>query len=532
MSDDTTTSGPKQLLGQLQQLWGRSPKGRKLVVAGVVLAVIGAIAYMTLRTKEPGWTAVGDGVSPDEAQELYAALVARDIPARIKNGTVEVQADRASEARAVATSAGVLHGGAGLESFESTKLGQSAFAEQVNYRRAMQHEMERSIVQLVQIEGARVHIAFGKRSPFKDQSEPPTASVVLRLHPGQILLPEQVRGVRGLVAGSIEGMKPDGVAIVDNRGNLLDGADPASADPKAAAENAVAGRVRSMIERMVGKGHVQVVVTAEMDTRKVSETEEIFDKDRAAIRSESRTLDGVDAKTIDTLTGGVAGTQGNMPGSAAPTTGGGANPGASGHIQETKNYEVSRIVRQIQNPDATVKKLHVAVLVDQKLDAEGKPVARTADEVAELNAIATQAAGLDNARGDTIELRSVPFAADEIAVEPTLPTVAGKPWWLTYAIGGGAGLIALLALFIIMKKRGKKPAPVVEAPAPLALPAPVAVLERALDAGREPEAPALPEGPTMHEQVTDAVRADVERTAYILTAWLHEPVAAPKAATK
>ena len=102
MSDDTTTSGPKQLLGQLQQLWGRSPNGRKLVVAGVVLAVIGAIAYMTLRSTEPAWTSVGDGVSPDEAQELYAALVARDIPARMardREWLVDEEATGAPEPR-------------------------------------------------------------------------------------------------------------------------------------------------------------------------------------------------------------------------------------------------------------------------------------------------------------------------------------------------------------------------------------------------------------------------------------------------
>lgn len=537
---DAPTTGALAVANQLKQLWGRQPRRRRMAAVGAALAIAGVVGYASLAPRSEPWTAVAEGSSPEDAQELYAVLQGRSVPVRLRDGKVEVASDRVTEARAIAAGAGLPHTGKGLEIFDSTSLGQSSFAEQVNFRRAVQNELARSITALAQVESARVLIAFGKRSLAKDQEQPPSASVALHLHPGQSLSSDQVRGVRQLVAAAIEGMKPEAVAIVDNHGNLLDAADPGAVDRRAELERTVTGRVRNMLERVVGNGKVVVVTSADVDDRKVSETQELFDAEHPALRSESRTIDGSpDAAGI----GGLAGTRGNLPGAPAPGPGSGAGSGAggSGRLQETKNYEVSRTVRQTTKPDVLLQKLHVAVVVDYKKNADGKPAARTEKELAELTAIARQAAGIDDARGDKFDLRSIPFVVDGDGTATALPPPGLKlPLPLPVLIGIGGGLLVAIGALIFFLRRRKK-----EDPAPtLALPAPVGELERVLEARlSNPAAPGLEApadaanllpGKTVRERVLEVVKADVERAAGILTAWLAEPpqIAEPKKGAK
>lgn len=530
----TPSSGPFAVLAQLKQLWDKQSKGRRSIAILVVLGVIATVAVTTLTSHTTSWSAIADGASPDDTQELYAALQARGVSARLKDGKVEVANSELEEARAVAAAAGLPRGGKGFELFDGSNLGQSSFAEQVNYRRALQGELSRSIMAMAQVQGARVHIALGRRSVFKDQAERPTASVALHLHPGQTLNAEQVRGVRQLVAASIEGLTADAVVIVDNHGNLLDGAAPGSGDQKASIERSVATRVRTMLERVVGEGKVSVVATASVDERKVSETQELYDNTNPAVRSESRTVDGVDPTGG---IGGIAGTRGNLPGApaAAPTPASGSGA-PSGRLQETKNYEISRTVRQTTKPDVQLQKLQLAVVVDYKSGTDGKPAPRTDKELAELTALARQAAGIDEARGDKIEVASIPFAPEAESAASDLAPVAGAAALpLMYiAIGGGAALLLIIvALLVVMKKRANRKA--ANRPLSLALPAPISELERVLEARPSNDvgpsiaaaaaasaAAGLPAGRPVRERVLDQVRNDVERAAEVLTAWLSE----------
>lgn len=306
---DPNSSGPLAVLAQLKQLWDKQSKGRRSLAIAVLLGVIAVIGVTTFANRTEAFVAIADGASPDDTQELYAALEARGISARIKDGKIEVAKGEVEAARAVAAAAGLPRSGKGFELFDGSNLGQSSFAEQVNYRRALQGELSRSITAMAQVQGARVHIALGRRSVFKDQAEKPTASVALHLHPGQTLSSEQVRGVRQLVAASIEGLLPDAVVVVDNHGNLLDASSPTTGDGRASIERSVATRVRTMLERVVGEGKVSVVATASVDERKVSETQELYDNQNPAVRSESRTVDGADPSGG---VGGVAGTRGNL----------------------------------------------------------------------------------------------------------------------------------------------------------------------------------------------------------------------------
>jgi flagellar M-ring protein FliF len=519
---DAPPTGPAAVLSQLKDLWGRQPRRRKGVALAAALGIAGVIGYASLgRSAEP-WSVIADGVPPEDAQELLTVLEHRNLPVRLRDGKVEVASPRLDEARAIAASAGMPRAGKGLELFDGSSLGQSSFAEQINYRRALQGELARSITALAQVESARVLIAFGKRSLTKDQEQPASASVALHLHPGQTLSAEQVRGVRQLVAASIETLKPEAVAIIDNHGNLLDGADPDAVDRKAEIERTVTARVRTMIERVVGPGKVSVVTTADVDDRKVSETQEVYDAEHPALRSESRTVDG-GASAQDV--GGVAGTRGNLPG--APAAGPTGTPAAPGQrMQETKNYEISRTVRQTTKPDVVLQRLHVAVVVDYKTGADGKPAARTDKEIAELAALARQSAGIDDKRGDKIELRSIPFASEhDLAAVAAPPAKTVLPLPLPILLGAAAGLVVLAAVVALVLRRRRR---MKASRTTLALPAPVGELERALEARPsgsaapgEPPVNLLP-GRTVRDRVLDVVRADVDRTAEVLTAWLAE----------
>lgn len=535
MADGTSNTGPAAVLDQAKALWGKTSRGKKLVAVGVIVVIAAVLGIAMTRKTGPDWTVVTETQSPDDAQELLTNLNARGVESRVTGGKVEVHSDKAAEARAIAAAAGLPRTGKGFELFDGASLGQSSFAEQVNYRRALQGELARSIMALGQVEGARVHLALGKRSVFKDQQEPPSASVALHLHAGQSLSNEQVRGIRQMVAASVEGMAADSVVVVDNHGNLLDGGESGTGNTTASLESGLSTRVRLMLERVVGEGKVSVVTTAVVDASKISETSETYDQTNPVLRSESRTVDGGDANMKNgapPIPSGIAGTIGTVQGEGNNAA---ANANAK-HLQETKNYEVNRVVRQTTKPDAQLQRLHLAIVVDWKQGADGKPVARTAGELAELTALARQAAGIDDTRGDKLELLSIPFAAQtdpDAVIAP--PTVAAPllpvPLWMVGAAAGG--LVVLIFGVLKLRKRSKKQK---VARTPLAIAAPVSVreLERALevrDAGGDgekalaegaPGSPALPAGNPVRDRVLDAVRADIDRTAELLTAWLSE----------
>jgi flagellar M-ring protein FliF len=520
-----------QVLTQLKELWGKQPKNRKTLAVLVALAIVGIVAFTQLTNRGDKWSIVAEA-SPDDSQELYSLLAQRGLAVRLKDGKVEVESSKLDEARAIASAAGLPRSGVGMESLEKSSLGDSSFREQMKYKSALQVELQRSIAALAQVQSARVQLAIAKKALFKDQEEMSSASVALHLHAGQTLSSDQVKGVRQLVAAAIVGMKPEAVVLVDQHGNLLDDSSGTAKDRKSEIEHTLTARVRAMLERVVGAGKVSVVTTAVVDERKMNETQEIYDQANPVLRSESRTVEG-DAATAGV--GGIAGTRGNLPGAAAPTTTAGSAP--NNRLQETKNYEVNKITRQTQKPDIQLAKLHVAIVVDQKTGPDGKPLARTPEELGELTALARQAAGIDDARGDKIEVHSIAFApiAD---LEPIVAPTGELPM-VPIAIGGGA-LVVLVALIMFLKAR-KRSKRAEQRGLTLALPAPIADLERVLEARPHldaasaleaaGEARALPPGKAVRERVIDVVRGDAERAAEVLTAWLSErPPAAQRGA--
>lgn len=539
MADAAPKNGALQVVSQLNGLWQKQPARRKSLAMLVVIAIGGWVGYTTFLKKGEVWSAVSESSSPDELQDMYGRLESHMIPARLNNGKLEVPGEREMEARGVlAVQAKMTSGGGYDKMLAQSSLGRSQMYENVAFKQAFEGELGRSIASLTPVESAIVKVAFGKKTMMRDMAEPATASAIIRLRPGAQLSPDQTRGVRQMIAASVDGLKSENVTLVDGTGRPLEAAEPTSSDKKSDVEAKIVKNVTSFLENSVGVGKVSVVATADLDTSKVNETSETYDKDKAAVLSRSVVTDGAGAggaAATPVGTGGPAGAGANLPGTGAPSVqpgvaGAGAG-GASGngHFQETTNYNVSKTIKQMQMPDMRITKLHVAVLVDHKTEA-GKPVPRTDKELADLTVLAKQAAGIEASRNDELVLLQtvfmpkpeLPAAPEPVVAEPGIP--------MLYVEAGAGGVVLLFIIVMVMmsKKNKKKAAKELPAAGSLALPVPLAELERMVDSkpmaalGTTLEPAALPPGKPLQERVLEAVKNDVERTAGVLTSWLSE----------
>jgi flagellar M-ring protein FliF len=535
------TTDAKKIVSQGRELWSRLPPRRRLAA---VAALVGTAALLwTLAGRAPAtrWAVLFSGLAPEDAGDLVEHLRAEHVPYRVDHGgaTLSVPEARVHELRIAMASQGLPRGGGvGFEVFDKQSFGATSFVEQMNYRRALQGELARTIGSLEAVERARVHVALGERSLYRKDDEPPSASVVLRLRRGRGLDRAQVRGIVNLVAASVEGLSAERVTVVDETGKVLSspGDDAAEGDEaRVALERQLERRIEELLAPVVGAGHFEVAVAAELDRTQIERTEELWDKDREALRSESRTVESPGG--LDQLAAGVAGVRGNLPGAPAPTES--VAPGGISRLQETRNYEVNRTVSRTVGPKVRIKRLHVAVLVDGKLQGEGDAravVARSADELAQIGALVREAAGLDPERGDRVEVQSVPFApAAGDAPEPAAASAWPLPVPPRIALPAAAALLLIGVTVILLARRRRRRRARGAAPELLpSLPLRVGELEEAMHkpAAAELGAGAAPlglPGRSPRDRAIDAARHDTERAALVLQAWLAEPSTAEPA---
>ncbi|MEO8554167.1 MAG: flagellar M-ring protein FliF C-terminal domain-containing protein, partial [Kofleriaceae bacterium] len=502
------------VLKQLKELWEKQPKARRTLALLIVVGILAVVGASSVLKKTETWVVAIEGVSAGDTQTFYTKLLARGIDARLRDGKVEVQEADMYQARAIgALGLGI----AGLEQFDTAKMGETEMQQKINFVRAIQGELTRSIIETIQVSSARVSITFGNvGTAIKDMEVAPTAAVTLIPRGGQTVTMEQINGIRAMVAASVgQNLQAAKVVVIGPHGEY--GADKSGTDQQSDFETQITGKTTRILETMVGFGHVVVNTQADFDTSKINSVEEEFRNDNPVIRSETQAIHGGDP--TQSSIGGVAGAQGNLPGAAAPTGGAaGSAAGAKGDIQFTKNYEISKKTTQTEKPQRVLKKLHLAIIVDQAKDPKtNKAIARSKDELDTMVAIARVTAGIDDARGDTFELKSVAFAPIEEPVMPEAPKSL-LPVPMPVAIGGAAGVLVLLVVVVLLlKSRGKKSKTqaLVLRGGRLPVPMPVHELERVLDGEPEPAAlpskdsKGLPEGRTVQERVMDVVRTDV-----------------------
>lgn len=538
-------------------LWQKMPPARRVLVVAVLGTVLAGGAVLALYNPTERFAVLYSGLSPEDAGKVLEQLRAQNVPFQLQAGgtIVEVPASRVQELRISMASSVSRGAGVGFEVFDKPSLGTTSFIEQMNYRRALAGELARTIMSLDAVDRARVHLAMEERSLFKKDASSPSASVAVKLRPGRELSQAQVKGIVNLVASSVEGLKAERVTLVDEGGTVLWSGDDAapSTDTQRELERTLARRVSDLLDRIVGRGHSVVVVTAEIDGAHTDRTEELYDKEQTALRSESRVEDRSAADgTNGAGASGVAGARGNLPGAPPPkatNAPGASEPGAATgvdastgraprtHLSETRNFEVNRIVNHIIGPKLRVSRLHLAVLIDAGATrttstatagaGAGAGRLRTAD-LERIGALARAAAGLDPARGDRIEVESVPFTRtpqpDAAAPTPTDPLMGIRPRTLLIAAGAPMLLLAGLAAVALLRRRKKRPELVQIRGLPVSASQAEAMLMNG-DRGALGEAAGSLAAPpiTARERAVLAARTDSARAARVLSAWLAEP---------
>jgi flagellar M-ring protein FliF len=353
----------------------------------------------------------------------------------------------------------------GFEIFDRTQFGATEFLEQVNYRRALEGEIARTIATIAEVASARVHIAMAKESLFGAQQQPAKASVILKLRQStRPLAASTVQGISSLVAGSVEGLRPEHVVVMDSFGRPLTRTAEDNDEPLGSAqlerqqryERDMAARVVALLEPVVGVDRVRVNVAARLSADSEDRVEEQWDPN-TVVRSRAVTQE----TGAGSAAGGLAGARANVPGPVppgatqpvTPTAAAAASPAVTsvpGRSTETTNYEVSKVVRHTVRPRGDIARLSVAVILDDDhtttKDKAGKLVkqakARDPQEIQKIQALVAAAVGLDPARGDQLTVENIAF--DERVEEPM-----SEPGFLQ-RYGGGMKEVGRIAVVIIL----------------------------------------------------------------------------------
>lgn len=481
---------------------------KKVLLSVGIAAAIAIMAVIFIWSQGPKYKVVFSNFNDKDGGAIVAVLEQQNIPYKLGDGggSIMVPADMVYQTRLKLAAMGLpKSGNVGFELLENQKFGVSQFVEQVNFQRALEGELERSIQSISGVEVARVHLAIPKTTVFIRDEQKPTASVLVKLAAGRSLDQRQVSAVVHLVASSVPNLGITNVDVVDQSGNLL--SDSSKGASKTLDANQVkyvedlqkniAARVQSIIAPMVGVKNVRAEANAEIDFTNTEEANEIFKPNQrpegAVIRSlqSNESVVPAGSTTAGSGTGGVPGALSNQPpanAAAALNTAppGGASTGAAGNAgtpsaapastqrNTTTNFEVDKTVSFVQKSMGGVKRLSVAVVVNNKadIDAEGKEIMRPLndDEKQQITELAKQAMGFNEARGDSLSVVNTPFSVTKAEVVPDMP-IWKDPANIEMAKNIGQVLLGLVALFIIYRKVVKPmlasllaPDPVMEAP--------------------------------------------------------------------
>jgi flagellar M-ring protein FliF len=533
---------PEQLekfLGDLRQMLARllaflTPQQKRLIFIG--LPVFGALAYAgNFAFEQMNYGPLYTNLAPQDGSAVVKELDAAKIPYAITNGGTVIEVPRGVlyQTRLKLAGKGIpAGGGVGFEIFEKNQFGASEFTQQVNFLRAQQGELSRTINSITAVQSSRIHLAIPSRTNFLGPEEKPSASVVVELRPGYHLSPDQVQGIVNLVAGSVPKLSSDKVTVIDGSGRPLKEIVVAVASTEAEKvaalklkhETELQRRVETMLDPVLGAGKVIVRANVQVSLQETLMTKEEFDPDNKVVRSQRQSSDDSGAK------GGNPGVQANLPGGDATK----ANDGGAKRSSEMTTYEIGRTTSRIMEPRGQIQKLSVAVMVDGKYDNE-KYLARSAEEMELIKGIVKRAVGFDTERGDEIEIANVPFKIQPASplnplVAPTLKDIAQTPMGM--AAGGGA-LLVLAALAFFMLRR-KKPAMSAAEPAAAVAALPTEPPSTSAAAMQEEVAAAaqkiiVSEDPRK-EQLSQIAHDYHDASVRIIRTWLQEDAAKARAA--
>ena len=468
-------------MDQLKRLFQNISIANRIWLAAAVIAVIGGISALTHWDQERDFKPLFTGVAAEDAGPLLAKLRESATEYRFAdNGsTILVPSARVAELRIEMASAGLPKSGRiGFELFDKTNFGASEFAEQVNYHRAIEGELERSVMSIREVEQARVHITLAKDSLYTESRQPAKASVLIKLRHAAALSPQNIAAICQLTASAVPGLSADQVSLVDTNGNLLnrprpnstgdDQGNEAALDYRKGVEHDLQNKIAATLDPLLGADHFRAGVSADVDLTSGEQSEEIFDPSKSVMATSQTTADGPALLTAS----GVPGTAANLPRpTSKPST------GASNYSRHTENisYQTSRLVKHTRLPQGSVKRLSLSILVDHSLRWEGaKRIVEppSPEKLKVIHDLVAAAAGVDANRGDQLVVETFPFestlTAEPVTLNPPAPAPPPAaillPKWLDnlksknsfILIGIGAGaILVLIGGFIFMLRRSK-----------------------------------------------------------------------------
>ncbi|MGZ8421622.1 MAG: flagellar basal-body MS-ring/collar protein FliF [Nitrospira sp.] len=499
----------------------------------ILLALAGSVAGLvavTLWTQQPDMQVLFANLAVDDASGIIDKLKDAKVPYETTNGgtTILVPNAQVHDLRLEMAGQGLPHGGGvGYEIFDRTTMGMSDFVQKLNYRRALQGELARTITQMPEVERARVHLAIPERRLFATEQDRARASVVVSLRASQTLTKAQIQGVVHLVSSSVEGLQARDVTVVDGHGNLLSntstdesaGLSGTQMEYQRTLEKDIETRIQTMLERIVGVNKAVVRVSSVLDFRKIETTEERYDPNGQVVRSEQRGQER--SSGVNGTSGGVPGVESNVPG-GTEAEGGQTSSNNNQTKNETVNYEISRTVSRIVEPTGTIKKLSVAVLVDGTYEAgkageatsdqPKKYVARSEEEMKRIEDIVKKAMGYSTERQDQVEVVSIQFGlgSEEPVGTAVEATPDGTKAWMPYVRYAVGGVLFFLILFMVVKPLMTmlvESAPATAVGQTPALPASVGQVEAAIS-GKQPS------------QILDMAKNNPANTAVVVKQWL------------
>jgi flagellar M-ring protein FliF len=491
-------------------------------------------------------------MAPEDAAGVVQKLHETGVDYRLSEngGTVLVPSSKLAESRLALAAAGLPKTGRiGFELFDKSAFGATDFVEHINYKRALEGELERSVMSLAEVEEARVHLTLPKESVFLDKQEPAKASVVLKLRPAAQISQQNVFAITNLVASAVEGLGPESVSVVDMNGNLLnrprklgdsEGSQVTTEalEVRQQLERDLVAKIHSTLEPLIGPDRFRAGASVECDLTSGEQQEETFDPTHSVMVSSQKTEDVTEHAAA---TSGIPGTASNLPGGQAKPAG-----GSGGVSRRTENvaFQTSRIIRHTRIPQGVIRRMSLSVLVDHTVQWEGEgaakhrvlvpPAPETIKTIKDLVAAAT---GFSAERGDQLIVESLPFESSLNAQPPPAsapkpkPAPAGPAWLeflrqnrdLIVPVSLGVTLLLFVVRTVLWLLARRQPEREVELPAQLPpgdrAPSPQLAAEpadRAVVGAREDQSLEVA------ARVRQLAQSDLPLAANVLRLWLQE----------
>jgi len=441
---------------QIRDNFADIPLKSKLTIGFMFMVLITALILVLVWLNQPDYYVLYSGLSPDEAGRVVQYVQEQGVKYKYENNgtTILVPRNKVYDLRLQMANEGIPNDGVvGYEIFDKNNFGMTEYVQQVNYKRALEGELQRTIQQMDEVQAARVHLVMPKEALFKEDQSEPSAAVILKLKSHSKLEKQQVEGIQYLVANSVDKLDPQSVSLLDASGNLLTDENNQSANASQTStqynaqkklENYLTQKAQSMLDGVLGYGKAIVRVTADLNFKQVESTQEIYDPTSQVIRSEERTQSSQTSQ--DT----------------------------SGQSQEhlITNYEMNKTIQTVSGEVGNIKKLHIAVLIDGKYQeptdgkSEPKYQPRNTQEMQRFERIVKAAVGFNASRGDQVEISNVQFDMTEYQdQEQEFADLQKRQFWENLL---GKGLsVGLLIFFMFLLRNVIKRSKVIIGDLPL-----------------------------------------------------------------